>query len=210
MTLVGSNVPMVGALAKVTGAVSYGANLEIPGQLHAKALRSPYPHARLVSIDARKAAALPGVRSVVTRDDLEGLNPHFGTGVEDQPVLVLDTARYVGEIIAAVAADKREIADEAIGLIDAEYEELPAVTDILDAAKPDATVIQPKHVDKLAGGNVHGVYRAGSGDVEQSFKVSDVIVEYWYSLRPVQHGLLRLLRRLEYVLSYPDQRAAVR
>jgi CO/xanthine dehydrogenase Mo-binding subunit len=188
MTLVGTNVPMTGALAKVTGAVNYAANLEFPGQLVAKALRSPYPHARLVRIDATKAAGLAGVRAIVTRDDLSDLNPYFGTGVEDQPVVVIDKARYVGDIVAALAADSREIAEEAIGLIDVEYEELPAVTDIIDAAQFGAPIIQECYIDKAAGGNIHGVYRAASGDVEHGFKESDEIVENTYSLPPVQHG----------------------
>ena len=188
MTLVGTNVPMAGALAKVTGAVNYIANLELPGQLFAKALRSPYPHAKLVRIDASKAAALPGVRAVITRDDLTGLNPYFGTGVEDQPVVVIDKAHYAGDIVAAIAAESRDIAEEAIALIDVEYGELPAVTDVLEAAKPEAPVIHERHVDKAAGGNVHGLYRATSGDVELGFKESDEIIENTYNLAPVQHG----------------------
>ena len=188
MTLVGTNVPMSGAVAKVTGAVTYIANLEFPGQLYAKALRSPYPHAKLLRIDARKAAELPAVRAVVTRDDLTGLNPYFGTGVEDQPVVAIDKVRYAGDIVAAVAADSREIAEAAIALIDVEYEELPAVTDILDAAKPSAPIIHEGHVDKAAGGNIHGVYRAASGDIEQGFKESDEVIENIYNLPPVQHG----------------------
>ena len=188
MTLVGTNVPMVGAEAKVSGAVNYVADLEFPGQLFAKALRSPYPHAKLIRIDASKAAALPGVRAVATRDDLEGLHPYFGTGVEDQPVVVIDKARYAGDIVAAVAADSREIAEEATALIEAEYEELPAVTGILTAAKPDAPIIHDQHIDKSAVGNIHGVYRAASGDIEQGFKESDNIIENTYILPPVQHG----------------------
>jgi CO/xanthine dehydrogenase Mo-binding subunit len=188
MTLVGTNVPMVGAVAKVTGAVSYIANLEFPGQLFAKALRSPYPHAKLIRVDASKAAALAGVRAVVTRDDLSALNPYFGTGVEDQPVVVIDKIRYAGDIVAAVAADSREIAEEAVTLIETDYEELPAVTDILEAAKSNAPIIHEQHVDKAAGGNIHGVYRAASGDIEQGFKESDEVIENTYTLPPVQHG----------------------
>ncbi len=188
MTLVGTNVEMVGGRAKVAGAVTYVADMEFAGQLYAKALRSPYPHAKLLRIDASKAAALPGVRAVVTRDDLAGLNPYFGTGVEDQPVLVIDKARCVGDIIAAVAADSKEIAEEAITLIEADYEELPAATDILEAAKPGAPLVQERHVDKNAGGNIHGVYRAASGDIEQGFKESDEIIENIYHIPPVQHG----------------------
>jgi CO/xanthine dehydrogenase Mo-binding subunit len=188
MTLVGTNVPMAGAAAKVTGAVNYIANMELPGQLFAKALRSPFAHAKLLKIDAGKAAALPGVRAVVTRDDLTGLNPYFGTGVEDQPVVVIEKVRYVGDIVAAVAAVSRDIAEEAITLIEAEYDELPAATDVLEAARPDAPVIHERHVDKTAGGNIHGVYRAASGDIERGFKGSDEIIENTYTLPPVQHG----------------------
>ena len=188
MTLVGTNVEMVGGRAKVSGAVSYVADMEFAGQLYAKALRSPYPHAKLLRIDGSKAAALPGVRAVVTRDDLAGLNPYFGTGVEDQPVLVIDKVRCVGDIVAAVAADSREIAEEAVALIEADYQELPAVTDILEAAKADAPIIHELHVDKTAGGNIHGVYRAASGNIEQGFKESDEVIENIYKIPPVQHG----------------------
>jgi CO/xanthine dehydrogenase Mo-binding subunit len=188
MTLVGTNVEMAGARAKVIGAVDYAANLELSGELHAKALRSPYPHAKLRRIDAGKAAALSGVRAVVTRDDLVELSPYFGTGVEDQPVVVIDKVRYVGDIIAAVAADSREIAEEAVALIEAEYEELHSVTDILEAVKSGAPVVHENHNDKLAGGNIHGVYHAASGDLEQGFKEADEVIENTYILAPVQHG----------------------
>jgi CO/xanthine dehydrogenase Mo-binding subunit len=181
---------MVGALSKVTGAMSYAANMDFPGQLYAKALRSPYPHAKLLKIDASKALRLSGVRAVVTRDDLTGLNPYFGTGVEDQPVVVIDKARYAGDIVAAVAADSREIAEDAVTLIEAEYEELPAVTDILEAANPSAPIIHDRHVDKAAGGNIHGVYRSINGDLDQGFRAADQISENTYTLPPIQHGHL--------------------
>ena len=179
---------MVGGRAKVSGAVSYIADMEFPGQLHAKALRSPYPHAKLVRIEASRATALPGVRAVVTRDDLAGLNPYFGTAIEDQPVVVIDKVRCVGDIVAAVAADTREIAEEALDLIDVEYEELPAVTDILEAAKATAPIIHEQHVDKRAGGNIHDVYRAASGDIERGFRESDEVIENTYTIPPIQHG----------------------
>lgn len=188
MTLVGTNVEMVGGRAKVSGAVSYIADMEFPGQIFAKALRSPYPHAKLIRVDARKAGALAGVRAVVTRDDLAGLNPYFGTAVEDQPVVVIDKVRCVGDIVAAVAAESREIAEEAVALIEAEYEELPAVTDILEAAKATAPTIHEQHVDKRAGGSIHGVYHAASGDIERGFRESDEIIENTYTVPPIQHG----------------------
>lgn len=188
MSLSGTNVPMAGALAKVMGAVNYIANLEVPGQLCARALRSPYAHANVIKVDASKAAAFPGVHAVITRDSVSGLNPYFGTGVEDQPVVAIDRVRYAGDIVAAVAADRCEIAEEAVALIDVEYGELPAVTDILAAAEPGAPVIHDRHVDRAAGGNIHGVYHATSGDIGQGFRESDEIVENAYTLPPVQHG----------------------
>src|SRR5574341_674819 len=188
MSLVGTNVEMVGAVAKVSGAINYIADLDFPSQLYAKALRSPYSHAKLLRVDASRAEALLGVRAVVTRDDLAGLNPYFGTGVEDQPVVAIDKVRYAGDIVAAIAADSREIAEQAVTLIQVDYEELPAVTDILESAKPNAPIIHERHVDKLAGGNIHGVYRAVSGDIEQGFRESDEIIENTYTLPPIQHG----------------------
>ncbi len=188
MSLVGTNVSMTGARAKVTGAVDYAADLEFSGLLCAKALRSPYAHARLVKIDARRAASLAGVAAAVTREDLGELNPRFGTGVEDQPVVAIDKARYAGDIVAAVAAETREIAEEALGLISVEYEELPASVDILQAAQPGAPIIHGGHADKPKDGNVHGVYHAVSGDMETGFYESDEIIENVYTLPPVQHG----------------------
>ncbi len=188
MSLIGTNVPMTGARAKVIGAVDYAADLEFAGVLHAKALRSPYAHAKLVRIDAREAASLDGVAAAVTRDDLRELNPHFGTGVEDQPVLAIDKARYAGDIVAAVAAESREIAEEAVGLIAADFEELTASVDVLQAARPGAPIIHERHIDKASGGNIHGVYHAVGGDIETGFRESDEIIENVYSLPPVQHG----------------------
>src|SRR5437660_5264614 len=138
MALVGRDVTMVGGLAKVTGAVNYAPVLQFPRMLYAKALRSPYPHANILRIDTAKAEKLPGVVAVITQDDLHGLNPYFGPVVDDQPVVATERVRHVGEVVALVAGESREIAEEAVGLIEIDYEELPAVFDILEAIKPDA------------------------------------------------------------------------
>ena len=90
MSLVGTSIKRVGIRAKVSGGISYIADLQFTGQIYAKALRSPYAHAKLLRIDATEAAACTGVHAVVTREDLADLNPCFGTGVEDQPVVVID------------------------------------------------------------------------------------------------------------------------
>src|SRR5688500_9001707 len=131
MSLVGTDVAMVGGLAKITGAVNYAPDLVLPRMLYAKALRSPYPHAKLLRVDARKAEKYPGVVAVVTHEDLTGLNPYFGPVVDDQPVVATDRVRHVGEVVALIAAQSREIAEEALDLIEVDYQELPAVFDLL-------------------------------------------------------------------------------
>ena len=192
MTLIGANVPMTGGLAKVSGAVTYIADLEFSGMLFAKALRSPYPHAKLLAVNAAKAANVPGVVTVITRDDLDGLNPYFGTAVQDQPVVAIDKVRYVGDIVAAVAAESREIAEEAIALIEAEYEELPAALDVMSAAQPDASIIHERHCNREAGGNIYGAYHAEDGNIEAGFHQADDIIENVYIVPPVQHGHIEL------------------
>ena len=199
MTLVGTNVTMVGGLAKVTGAANYSPDLVLPRMLYAKALRSPYPHAKLLRLDASKAEKFPGVVAVVTRDDLDGLNPYFGPIVDDQPVVATDRVRHVGEPVALLAAETLEIAEEALDLIEVDYEELPAVFDILQAAKPGAPVLHLERNETNAGvhkeefnfevgGNVCSVFRVEDGDIERGFQESDEILENVYRLPPVQHG----------------------
>jgi CO/xanthine dehydrogenase Mo-binding subunit len=190
---------MVGGLAKVTGAVNYAPDLQFPRMLYAKALRSPYPHANILRIDAAKAEKLSGVIAVVTRDDLHGLNPYFGPVVDDQPVVATERVRHVGEVVALVAGESREIAEEAAGLIEVDYEERPAVFDIIEAIKPDAPVLHAQRKETTAGvhreefnfqvgGNVCSVYHVEDGDVKQGFQEADEIIENIYTLPPVQHG----------------------
>jgi CO/xanthine dehydrogenase Mo-binding subunit len=147
MSLVGTSIERVGIRAKVSGGINYIADLQFTGQIYAKALRSPYAHAKLLRIDATKAAACAGVHAVVTREDLADLNSCFGTGVEDQPVVVIDKTRYAGDIVAAVAAETREIAEEAAAVIEVQYEQLPAATDLIEAASQGAPIIHEQHID---------------------------------------------------------------
>jgi len=199
MPLVGTAVAMVGGLAKVTGAINYAPDLVLPRMLYAKALRSPYPHAKLLRVDASKAEQMPNVVAVVTRDDLIGLNPYFGPVVDDQPVVATERVRHVGEVVALVAAETREIAEEALDLIEVEYEELPAVFDILDAAKPTAPVLHAQRKETTAGvhkeefnfqvgGNVCSVFRVADGDIQKGFAEADETLENVYTLPPIQHG----------------------
>src|SRR5262245_22719153 len=138
MTGLGVNVFRVDGRAKLSGWAQYTDDVELPGMVYAKVLRSTYPHAKLVRVDASRAEKLPGVVAVLTRDDLKGMNAYFGPVVKDQPVVAIDRVRYVGEVIAAVAAEGRDIAEEALDLIDVEYEALPAVFDPVEAMKPEA------------------------------------------------------------------------
>jgi CO/xanthine dehydrogenase Mo-binding subunit len=199
MSLVGTDVAMVGGLAKVTGAVNYAPDLVLPRMLYAKALRSPYPHAKLVRVDSSKAEQYPGVVAVVTGDDLSGLNPYFGPVVDDQPVVATDRVRHVGEVVALVAAQSRDIAEEALDLIEVAYEELPAVFDLIEAAKPGAPVLHAQRHETNAGvhreefnfelgGNVCSVFRVEDGDIQKGFQEAEEIFENTYTLPPVQHG----------------------
>ena len=130
----------IDAAAKVAGTARYTADVTLPGMLHAKVLRSPHAHARLASIDASRARALPGVHAVLTRDELAGIAPGYGYFIKDQPVVAIDKVRYVGDVVAAVAADDEATALRALELIEPVYEPLPAVPDI-DAALADGAPV---------------------------------------------------------------------
>jgi CO/xanthine dehydrogenase Mo-binding subunit len=190
---------MVGGLAKVTGTINYAPDLVLPRMLCAKALRSPYPHAKLLRVDAREAEKYPGVVAVITRDDLTGLNFYFGPVVDDQPVVATDRVRHVGEVIAVVAAQSREIAEEALDRITVDYQELPAVFDIFEAAKPDAPILHAERIETNAGvhrdefnfkmgGNICSVFCVEDGNIEKGFQEAYEIFENTYKLPPVQHG----------------------
>ncbi|MBI4494956.1 MAG: xanthine dehydrogenase family protein [Chloroflexi bacterium] len=180
---IGQRVPMVDAVERVTGRVQYTLNLELPGMLVGRILRSTQPHARLARVDARAAERLPGVLAVVTRDDLrdrERFDPFFGPLVRDQPVLALDQVRYVGEAVAAVAAVDEATAEQALELIEVEYEPLPAVFDPEAALAPEAPVLHGES-------NVMDRYQVRRGDVEQGFREADLVFEAEYRTPPVQH-----------------------
>lgn len=124
LTSVGRTKRRHDAVLKTTGAARYTADITLPGMLHAKVLRSPHAHARIVSLDASRARATPGVRAVLTRDEL-GETPGYGFFIKDQPVVARDRVRYAGDVVAAVAADDEAAALAALAVIDVVYEELP-------------------------------------------------------------------------------------
>ena len=134
MRAVGESLQRVDAIKKVTGQAQYVDDIIMPRMLYAQVKRSPYPHARILRIDTSKAEALPGVRSVITGDCY---TKRCGLYLEDKNFLAVGTAKYRGEAVAAVAAETPEIADEAVELIEVEYEQLPAVTNAVEGMKPD-------------------------------------------------------------------------
>ena len=175
---VGHSVPRVDGIDKVTGKAKFVGDLTIPGMLQGKILRSTYPHARLVSIDASQAEALPGVLAVLTASDIADLNLIYS----GRPVIATDKVRYVGEPVAAVAGVDLATAEEALSLIQVEYEELPAVVGIDAALKKDAPLI---HRDK--GSNIGTHEKVLRGDVEEGFALSDEVVEDTFTFPMVYH-----------------------
>src|SRR5262249_40366131 len=122
--------------AKVTGRARYSADIAMPGMLWGRVLRSPYPHARIVSIDLAAARGVTGVQAVLSGADLPEVR--IGRFLRDIPVLARDRVRFIGEKVVAVAAETPDAADEALSLVEVEYEELPAVFDPLEAMNPDS------------------------------------------------------------------------
>lgn len=138
---IGDPAPRVDSDAKVSGGAKYTVDIDLPGMAHAKVLRSPHAHARVVSIDASAARAMPGVLAVLTRDDLDGLNPTYGYFIKDQPIVALDKVRYIGDTVAAVAAETERQAVEALERIVVDYEPLPVLATIDAALAPDAPAL---------------------------------------------------------------------
>ena len=168
---------------KVSGKLRYAADVEIPGALWAKILRSPLPHARIEKIDTSQAAQLPGVHAVITGADIPPVM--VGLRMKDMPLLARERVRFVGEPIAAVAADSVEIANEALNLIDVQYEELPYVTDPLKAIEPGTPVLHdnpagyrnaPERATELP--NIQSYGQWSNGDVEAGFKKAARIFEH--------------------------------
>jgi CO/xanthine dehydrogenase Mo-binding subunit len=183
--VIGQPTPRTAAADKVTGTAQYTADLTLPGTLWAKALRSPLPYARIVRIDASRAAQVPGVHAVLTGDDVRGVR--YGRRIFDIPVLAEELVRFVGERVAAVAAEDLDTAQEALNLIEVEYEELPAIFDPLEAARDDAALLHPdvnsyvglpQQLETPSNVFVHNTW--SKGDVQEGFAQADLIVEHTY------------------------------
>lgn len=206
--VIGTSVPRVDGVKKVTGRPVYTLDLELPGMLHAAVLRSIHPHAGVVRVDKTRAERVPGVVAVVSGADLTrppgnapGLDPWFGPVFRDQAMLAIDKVRYVGDPVAAVVAADRESAEDALSLIDVEYEPLPAVFDAVEASRPGAPLVHERltpsgafadmaHVAETGGSNVCYHQKVRHGDVDAAFARADHVLEATYFTPPTQHAAL--------------------
>jgi xanthine dehydrogenase molybdenum-binding subunit len=173
--VIGRPVPKRDGAEKVTGRTRYLHDVELPRMAHGKVLRARHPHARIVRIDARRARALPGVLAVITGDDVE---QHAFGFVKDQLALKRGKVRCIRDEVAAVAAESVAIAEEAVGLIDVEYAELPSVFDPEAALRPEAPLVH----DDLGTNQTSLRYQFVHGDVEAAFAAAAAVVEGTYRL----------------------------
>ena len=195
---VGKSEQKVDAVKLAQGKSAFVADFEIRGLLHAKVLKSPVAHARIKSIDASKARALPGVAAVLTHEDIPRVV--YSTAGQSDPIpgpldtFSLDTkVRFVGDRVAFVAAETPEIAEQALSLIDVEYEELPILLDIEEAMQPGAPILhdEPEYVnfaDSDASRNLAAEIRIDIGDVEKGFAEADRVFEGVYDVPKVQQA----------------------
>jgi CO/xanthine dehydrogenase Mo-binding subunit len=185
--------------AKTSGAARYTADLDVPGALQADFARSPYPHARIVAVDVSRARALAGVRAVLTGAEVRPAR--LGRRLQDWPVLCWERVLFIGDRVAAVAADSRAIAEEAVRLISVEYEELPAILDMADALKPDAPVLHPESAGyKFIEGrgarpavphpNHQGYVREEHGDVDAAFAGATRVFEHEFETPRIHQAAL--------------------
>jgi len=186
LRVVGKSAPRLDAYEKATGAAKFTGDMWLYGMLYGKVLRSPYAHARIVSIDTSKAEKMEGVKAILTSKDVP--RALIGeSGLEDAYVLP-DKVRFVGDEVLAVAAESEEIAEQALELIEVQYEKLPPVLTTEEALKPEAPVIPPPEVSATnlsqAASRTLVVER---GDVEKGFGQADLIVEDNYHTNFVQH-----------------------
>jgi CO/xanthine dehydrogenase Mo-binding subunit len=190
--VVGNPTPRVEGELKVNGQAKYAVDVTLPGMLWGKLLRSPIPYGKIKRIDTSKATALPGVRAIVTGEDCTGLK--IGRRLYDMPILADGVVRFIGEKVAAVAADDELIADEAVSLIEVEYEEIEPVLDPVEARKPGAPLIHPdvmnykglpKPLKEPANDFIYMTW--GRGDIETGFRQAEIIVENTFTTPVVHH-----------------------
>lgn len=181
-SVIGKRIINVEAWDKATGKAIYGIDMKLPGMLHGKILRSPFPHARILHIDTSKAEKLFGVKAVVTAEDTPKIK--YGAQVNDEYPLAVEKVRYIGDEVAAVAAVDEETALEAIGLIKVEYEELPAVFSPREALAPGAPQIHD------VANNVVTHIEFERGSIQEGFEEADHTFEDTFLTSNVHQGYL--------------------
>jgi CO/xanthine dehydrogenase Mo-binding subunit len=190
--IVGRSVPRMDAPGKVTGTALYAADFALPGMLYGKVLRSHEPHARLVRIDASRAARLPGVRAVITAADVPDVR--YGGSVKDERVFARDRIRFAGQPLAAVAATSLDAAANALAAIEVVCEPLMPVLDVAAALAPGAPLVHESWASYMAlpilhrDGNVCNRARIVVGDVERGFVEADRIFENRFTTSSVHQG----------------------
>jgi CO/xanthine dehydrogenase Mo-binding subunit len=196
---VGRSVRRLEGEAKVTGRADYVHNLRLPGMLYGKIFRSTVAHGRIRSIDVAAARALPGVHRVVTIEDIRTVVPvpFYGPAFHDQPILAVDKVHFVGEPVAVVLASDPHVAEAAVQLIVAEYDELPAVFDeveamtspaiVHDVLKPAGTFPDLKHLQGRRDTNVALDFHLRRGDVAKGFAEADHVFEHMFRTQQVLH-----------------------
>jgi CO/xanthine dehydrogenase Mo-binding subunit len=196
---IGRSIPRLEARAKVTGRAEYAHNLRLPGMLHGKVFRSTVAHGRIRRLDAGAAASVDGVARVVTGEDIRALipSPYYGPAFHDQPILALEKVRFVGEPVAVVLAADPQVAEQAAQLISAEYDELPAVYDEIEAfnpkvivhdeLKPAGTFADLKHLAGRTHTNVALDFHLRRGDVDKAFAAADRVIEHTFHTQQCLH-----------------------
>jgi len=200
LLVVGQRVERIDAQEKVTGRGVYTGDIKMPGMLYGKVLRSPLAHARIRRIDGRGAAALPGVRAVLTRENLPVAFPYYGSHVKDQAIVAVDKVRYAGDVVAAVAAVEKEIAENALSKVEVEYEELAVMETVEEALKEGAPLVheeirgrrEPKYgrggsYIMHEGNNICLHFRYERGEVEGGLAEAEFVFEDTFYFPSAQH-----------------------
>ncbi len=199
--IVGQSVHRKDAARKVTGRILHVGNIEMPGLLQVAVLRSPYPHARIIGIQKSRAEAMEGVVLVLTGAEIAAMpdvDPYFGPAFKDQPILAIDRVLHVGDPVVAVVAVDRRRAEDALELIEVDYEPLPVVLDVLEAAKSGSPLVHQEfkpagvfadldHMEAGEKSNVCYHFKLRTGDVEAAFREADRIFEDTFTSPPAQH-----------------------
>ena len=190
-TVLGSSVGRPDTPPKMSGMAEFTGDLEVPGMLHGSVLRSPYAHALIKTIDVSAAETMPGVVAVLTRKDLSDIDPYYGHAIQDRPIVALEKVRFIGEPVAAVAAETASQAEAAMLQIQVDYEELSVAASLEAALAVDAPIL---HGGELRPGAAHGLgdlpdragnvcysYSINRGDVDLARESADIVIDREYT-----------------------------